>query len=256
MSTDDSSLEPSPTGAGSVDAIILVAMAEEAAPFLAAAAAAAAAAPPVSVGRALQYRLTLAGRNVLLVQGGIGLVNAAGAATSAILTARTVDPLATPLVISAGSAGGVGVQVQVGEVVIGHEYLSSDADARAFGYVLGQVPGMPARYAGDAAALTAAESPTRMPDGSALVVQRGLMVSNDKFVGAELAESLREEFPGVLCTDMESEGIAQTCFAHGVPFVAIRGISDLCGPVGDHLTHVDDAAERSAVVVLETLRHL
>jgi len=253
MSTDDSSLEPSPTDAGSVDAIILVAMAEEAAPFLAAAAVAT---QPVSVGRALQYRLTLAGRNVLLVQGGIGLVNAAGAATSAILTARTVDPLATPLVISAGSAGGVGVQVQVGEVVIGHEYLSSDADARAFGYVLGQVPGMPARYAGDAAALTAAESPTRMPDGSALVVQRGLMVSNDKFVGAELAESLREEFPGVLCTDMESEGIAQTCFAHGVPFVAIRGISDLCGPVGDHLTHVDDAAERSAVVVLETLRHL
>jgi len=248
MSAVDASPEPTTPAA-----IILVAMAEEAAPFLAAATVSV---PPVTVGKALQYRLTLAGRDVLLVQGGIGLVNAAGATTAAILAARAADPDAAPLVISAGSAGGVGVQVRVGEVVIGSECLNSDADARPFGYALGQVPGMPARYAGAAAALDAAESPTRMPDGSALVVQRGLMVSNDKFVGAELAESLRELFPGVLSTDMESVGIAQTCFVYGVPFVAIRGISDLCGPVGDHLTHVDDAAERSAVVVLETLRQL
>lgn len=246
---------PRSVGSGShvIDAIILVAMAEEAAPFLAAGTDVAA---PVTVGRARQSRLTLAGREVLLVQGGIGLVNAAAATASAILTARATDPQAAPLVISAGSAGGVGVQVGVGEVVIGSDYLNSDADAQAFGYALGQVPGMPARYDGNAAALAAAESPTRMPDGSALVVQRGLMVSNDKFVGVELAESLRLQFPGVLSTDMESVGIAQTCFGFGVPFVAIRGISDLCGPVDDHLTHVDDAADRSAVVVLETLRRL
>jgi adenosylhomocysteine nucleosidase len=236
-----------------VDAIIQVAMAEEAAPFLAAATDASS---PVSVGKALQYRLTLADRAVLLVQGGIGLVNAAAATTSAILTARWADPTAAPLVISAGSAGGVAVHVRVGEVVIGEECLNSDADARAFGYALGQVPGMPARYAGAPSALDAAASPSRMPDGSALVVQRGLMVSNDKFVGPELAESLRLQFPGVLCTDMESVGIAQTCFAFGVPFVGIRGVSDLCGPVDDHLTHVDDAADRSAVVVLAVLRRL
>jgi adenosylhomocysteine nucleosidase len=241
------------TSTSTVDAIILVAMAEEAAPFLAAGTDLA---PAVTVGKALHYRLTLAGRPVLLVQGGIGLVNAAGATTSAILAARASHPTAAPLVISAGSAGGVGVQVQVGEVVIGSDYLNSDADAQAFGYALGQVPGMPARYSGAAAALAAAEEPARMPDGSALVVQRGLMVSNDKFVGPELAESLRVQFPGVLSTDMESVGIAQTCFVYGVPFVAIRGISDLCGPVDDHLTHVDDAADRSAVVVLETLRRL
>jgi len=252
MSTVDT---PDGAGAGvrSPDAIVLVAMAEEAAPFLAAATVASA---PVTVGKAVQYRLTLAGREVLLVQGGIGLVNAAGATTSAILGARTGDPAAAPLVISAGSAGGVGVGVRVGEVVISNECLNSDADARPFGYALGQVPGMPARYTGAAAALDAAESPTRMPDGSELVVQRGLLVSNDKFVGPELAESLRELFPGVLATDMESVGIAQTCFVYNVPFVAIRGISDLCGPVGDHLTHVDDAADRSAAVVLETLRRL
>ncbi|HSP76682.1 MAG TPA: 5'-methylthioadenosine/S-adenosylhomocysteine nucleosidase [Cryobacterium sp.] len=236
-----------------VDAIILVAMEEEAAPFLAAATVSA---PPVTVGKARGQRLTLAGREVLLVQSGIGLVNAAGATTSAILVVRADDAEATPLVISAGSAGGVGPRVRVGEVVIGSEYLNSDADARAFGYVLGQVPGMPARYQGAPEALRIAESTTRMPDGSALVVHRGLLVSNDSFVSVERAESLRVLFPGVLATDMESVGAAQTCFTHGVPFIAIRGISDLCGPVDDHLAHVDDAADRSAAVVLETLRRL
>ncbi|TFC32246.1 5'-methylthioadenosine/S-adenosylhomocysteine nucleosidase [Cryobacterium sp. TMT2-18-3] len=236
-----------------VDAIILVAMEEEAAPFLAVATASA---PPVATGRARRHRLTLAGCEVLLVQGGIGLVNAAGATTSALLCARAEDPEASPLVISAGSAGGVGAQVRVGEVVIGSEYLNSDADARAFGYALGQVPGMPARYEGATAALRGAESAARMPDGSALVVRRGLLVSSDAFVSVERAESLRVLFPGVLATDMESVGAAQTCFAHGVPFVAVRGISDLCGPIVDHLTHIDDAADRSAAVVLEMLRRL
>ena len=236
-----------------VDAIILVAMEEEGSPFRAAATAAA---PTYTVGKATLQRLTLAGREVLLVQGGIGLVNAAGATTAAILAARADELAATPLVISAGSAGGVGVEVQVGQVVIGSEYLNSDADARAFGYTLGQVPGMPARYQGAPAAVIAAGFSSRMPDGSALVVHRGLLVSNDAFVSVDRAESLRVLFPGVLATDMESVGAAQTCFAHGVPFVAIRGISDLCGPIDDHLAHVDDAADRSAAVVLETLRRL
>ena len=251
---DASSADVSGTAVAGIDAIILVAMAEEAAPFLAAATAVS---PSVTIGKARQQRITLAGREVLLVLGGIGLVNAAGATTSAILTARAIDPAANPLVISAGTAGGVGAQVQVGEVVIGTEYLNSDADARAFGYALGQVPGMPARYEGASAAVAATESASWMPDGSAISVHRGVLVSNDSFVSVDRAESLRVLFPGVLATDMESEGAAQTCFAHGVPFVAIRGISDLCGPTtDDHLRHVDDAADRSAAVVLTTLRTL
>jgi adenosylhomocysteine nucleosidase len=236
-----------------IDAIILVAMDEEAAPFLASATSEA---PAVRAGNSRQRRLTLAGREVLLVTGGIGLANAAGAAAAAIHAARAEDPGATPLVISAGSAGGVGADVRVGEVVLGSEYVNTDADARAFGYDLGQVPGMPARYQGAAAALALAETPTRMPDGSALTVRRGLLVSNDKFVGEEHAESLRVQFPGVLATDMESVSAAQICFGYGVPFLAIRGISDLCGPAGDFLSHVDDAAERSAAVVLQILRQL
>jgi adenosylhomocysteine nucleosidase len=228
-------------------AIVLVAMDEEAAPFLAAATSAS---EPRAVGNALQWELELDSRAVLLVRTGIGLVNASGGLTAAILR----EAGERPLVVSAGTAGGLGADVRVGEVVIGAEYVQTDADARAFGYALGQVPGMPARYSGDDAALAAEVRPT-MSDGSAVPVRRGLIVSGDVFVSGDRVERVRSDFPGALATDMESVALAQTAHVHGLPFVSVRGISDLCAP-GEFEAHVDDAAERSVAVVRALLRGL
>jgi adenosylhomocysteine nucleosidase len=54
---------------------------------------------------------------------------------------------------------------------------------------------------------------------------------------------------------METTALAQVAHVHGVPFLAVRGISDLCGPAGadDFLPPVAAAAERSAAVVLGVL---
>lgn len=203
---------------------------------------------PVEVGNTVHHRGLLNGRPALFVRGGIGLVNAAGAATSALLLAGRES---APLVVSAGSAGGLGDDVRVGDVVIGTETINADADARAFGYVLGQVPGMPASYAAPDTAVQAANSgvpDTRM----AATVHHGLVVSSYSFVGHDRAPVIKDQFPGVLATDMESSAIAQTCHVHGAPFLAIRGISDLCGPASDQdfIDHVDDAAERSAEIAV------
>ncbi|WP_235021933.1 MULTISPECIES: 5'-methylthioadenosine/S-adenosylhomocysteine nucleosidase [unclassified Rathayibacter] len=221
------------------EAIILVAMDEEAEPFLAKATAAS---EPRSVGNALQWDLELGGHDVVLVRTGVGLINAAGGLTAAIL--RTLGD--EPLVISAGSAGGLGAEVRVGDVVIGEEYVQTDADARAFGYAMGQVPGMPERYSGDAAALATDVS---VPE---VVVRRGLIVSSDTFVSGDHVERVRGHFSGALATDMESVSLAQTAHVHGLRFVSVRGISDLCAP-GEFEAHVDDAADRSAAVVLALL---
>jgi len=242
---------PATPAAPTLDAIVFAAMEDETAPFLARASDIGV---PVTLGRSVQRMITLAGHRVMLVHSGIGLANAAGAATSAILTARASDPDAAPLLISAGTAGGVAESVRVGDVVVGAEYLTLDADARAFGYQLGQVPGMPPRYSAEPDILA-------LVDRAALgerSVHHGLMVSSDAFVSADKALSIRSQFDGVLSTDMETTAIAQTAHVWGVPFVSVRGISDLCGPAAedDHLTHVDDAAERSAVVVMGLLSRL
>jgi len=234
-----------------VDAIVVTAMAEESAPFQDRAEVVGRA---VTVGHAVHQLLVLRGRSVLLVQCGIGLVNAATAAAVALTSA-------TPrAVFSAGSAGGLGADVRVGDVVVGSAYVYSGADARAFGYALGQVPGMPAVYHGNQALLDAAiEANASQAEGEpTLRVRTGTMLAGDAFVDAGMVEGLRASFPAALSTDMESTALAQTCHLYGVPFLSVRGISDLCGPAADadFQQHVDDAAERSASVVIGALHRL
>jgi adenosylhomocysteine nucleosidase len=228
-----------------VDAVIVTAMADESAPFVDRADFVG---EVSQVGHALHRLLSFEGRGVLLVQCGIGLVNSATAAAVAI------SATSTRVVISAGSAGGVGEDVRVGDVVVGSTYIYSGADARAFGYALGQVPGMPETYTGDQDLLDAALG-ADIPD---LRVLAGTMISGDAFIDASTVDSIRTAFPGALSTDMESAALAHTSHLYGVPFLSVRGISDLCGPAAgaDFLTHVDDAAERSVRVVIGALHQV
>ena len=225
-----------------VRAVVAVAMPDEAAPFLERAEHTS---DPVTVGGAEHHEIVLSGQQVLLVRGGIGLANAASAASAALVLVAAAGGQPAAL-ISAGSAGGVQAGVHVGEVVVGTEHLYTGADARAFGYVLGQVPGMPAVYTGDPQLRSAA-----LAVETELTVRSGLMLSGDQFVDANLVDPVRQQFPEGLSTDMETTALAQVAHVYGVPFLAVRGISDLCGPAGadDFLTHVDDAADRSALVV-------
>ncbi|GAA3882730.1 5'-methylthioadenosine/S-adenosylhomocysteine nucleosidase [Leifsonia kafniensis] len=228
---------------------ILVAMDDELEPFLARAENVG---PARKVGNAVHRNVVLGGHPVVLVRTGIGLVNAAGAATTAILHAQREGGQSLPLVISAGSAGGLGAEVRVGDVVVGTDYINVDADARAFGYKLGQVPGMPANYL---AAEHVAEAILTSQKLRAGAVHQGLIVSSYSFVTPARAEVITRDFQGALATDMESSAIAQTCHVYGVPFISVRGISDLCGPAAhdDFRDQVDDAATQSASVVISAI---
>ncbi|MGO4105504.1 5'-methylthioadenosine/adenosylhomocysteine nucleosidase [Leifsonia sp. YAF41] len=234
----------------SPEVVILVAMDDELEPFLARAEQVGEAR---AIGNSVHHNVVLSGHPVVLVRTGIGLVNAAGAATAAILDAqRDESKPGSPLLISAGSAGGLGAEVRVGDVVVGTEYINVDADARAFGYVLGQVPRMPASYFAPDELVETIGAAHRLSAGT---VHQGLIVSSYSFVTPARAVSITGDFPGALATDMESSAIAQTCHVFGVPFVSVRGISDLCGPAAqdDFLEQVDDAATQSASVVIAAI---
>ncbi len=229
------------TRSGGRPAVVVVAMDEEAQPFLARAESQAA---EEVVGGARVRALHLAGREVLLVTAGIGLVNAA-AAGAVLASGMKPDVL-----VSSGSAGGLGGQVGVGDVVVGSSYAYARADARAFGYVMGQVPGMPATFPADERLVHAAQAAA-----GGRTVHVGEVVSGDTFVDGPLVDELRRDFPGALSTDMESTALAHTAHLFGVPFVSVRGISDLCGAT-EFAQHVDDAAERAADVVVGLLASL
>ncbi|MEY4313360.1 MAG: 5-methylthioadenosine/S-adenosylhomocysteine nucleosidase [Actinomycetota bacterium] len=220
------------------DFVVQVAMVEEAQPFLDRANSVGA---ETVVGGVSMRELSLGDRSLALVIGGIGLVNSAHAATAAISRYGTSAPL-----ISAGSAGGVSADSRVGDVVIATDIINLEADAQAFGYALGQTPGMPAIYSADTAladALVAGDHGQTVP--------RGAIGSGEKFITADLAHAIRRDFPYVVAVDMESVAIAQVAHRYGVRFAAVRAISDLCAPDGEEfLTHIDDAVARSAAVVV------
>jgi len=252
--------------------IVVVAMADEAEPFVSRASRVD---EPVAVGGSLQRVLEIDGVEVLLVQSGIGFVNAAGAATSAIVRAGSLEGV-VPTVISAGTAAGMGAGIEIGDVVAGSEYVNLDADARVFGYRLGQVPGMPASFHADDGLMEAAVAydtsvPSGVGSGSGSgpaeaagahrdwAVRPGLIASSDAFMTAERVIGVRSAFADVVdvdAVDMESMAIAQTCHVHHVPFVSVRGISDLAGPDA-HDVHDENlalTAGRSADVTMHLVR--
>jgi len=220
-----------------VDAVVITAMAQEMVPFQERSDTLG---RRSTLGQATVRLASFGQSHVLLVTSGIGLVNAAIATALAVTRSRPAK------VISAGSAGGLHPRVEVGDVVAGSSYIYGGADARIFGYSLGQVPGMPPSYVGDPDMLTAAEAPA----GTRLL--RGPVISGDAFIDGSSVDRVRAKFPDALATDMESAAIAHTCHLFEVPFMAVRAISDLCGPEAGAEFHlaVEDAAQRSAAVAL------
>lgn len=230
--------------------VIQVAMDEELAPFLEITEPAG---DVFSVGVAEYhprvYRSEACEQNVLLVRSKIGLVNASTAITVAL---SILDD--APLVISAGTAGGLRQDVNVGDLAVGATYTYTDADATAFGYERGQVPGMPVAYETPADLLATAREAASSYDGDGEILV-GQMLAGGSFVTAHNVADTREVFPEAISTDMETTAIAQVCANQQVPFIAMRGISDLCGPAADQDFHlgVEIVGPRSAALSFAVL---
>lgn len=180
-------------------------------------------------------------RTIALVQTGIGTAAASAVASWAI------SEFGPGSYVSVGSCGGLASDISVGTVVVGSRYSYSIADATAFGYAPGQVPGAP-QFFESAANAERAHSIAQRIDHAGLEVREGLMISGDAFVTADIAEPMRVKFPEALSADMETTAHAHTAHLWNIPFVAIRAVSDLCSPRAGEEFHIglDEAAEASA----------
>lgn len=181
---------------------------------------------------------------VLLVTSGIGLVNAS-AALSATIETLSAESSSAGFVASIGTAGGFPARVRVGDVAASTSLTYSVADATAFGYEPGQIPQMPAQYAADERLLA------RLPES----VVAGPFISGDTFVAGDLFDGLVKRWPDAVATDMESTALAQVAHVRGLPFISIRGVSDLCGPAAAQqhtatVEQVSTAAARALVGLL------
>ena len=187
----------------------------------------------------------LHGQPVVLALSRIGKVAAATTATALI------ERFGVGRIVFTGVAGGMGAGVNVGDVVLADDFVQHDMDASPL-FPRYEVPlyGQ-RRFRADPeltallhqAASTAlqhindGENPWAFPDAC---VHRGLVASGDRFVsGAEEAQQLQSALQAaglsVLAVEMEGAAIAQVCLDYGLPFAAVRTISDRA----DDTAHVD-----------------
>lgn len=184
---------------------------------------------------------------VVLAQSGIGKVNAA---LTTSLLCHQFQPTA---IINTGSAGGFKAQQQVGDVVISVDVLHHDVDVTAFGYALGQVPGMPERFT---AAQTLVDIAHQALEKLSLTAHRGQIASGDKFMTHhDHIRIVRACFPELEAVEMEGAAIAQVCHQFNIPFVIIRALSDIAGkesPVSFE-QFLPVAANNAAKLIVEML---
>lgn len=193
----------------------------------------------------------LQGQEVVAVLSRIGKVAAATTAT-ALIERFHVDRI-----VFTGVAGGIAPGVNRGDVVIADAFLQHDLDASPL-FPRYEVP----LYATDRfltdAALTAQLAAAVRGALHGTHVHRGLVVSGDRFVasGADSA-ALQKALPEALAVEMEGAAFAQVCSDYGVPFAAVRTVSDRADDAahGDFLSFIDEVASRhSAAIVQAFLR--
>lgn len=191
---------------------------------------------------------TIGNNEVVLVESGMGKVNAAIAAS------LLISEFGCDLIINTGIAGGLkGVSTK--DVVIANGLMYNDVDARIFGYEYGQVPQMPKVYSVNPTCITLVKKTLNKLN---IDYKEGLILSGDKFVSSYDTISECKDL-GALAVEMEGTAIAQTVTRCGRDFIIIRYISDVVGEPSqneDYLKFEEEMARRSALITLSLINNL
>lgn len=194
---------------------------------------------------------TLEGLPVTVVQCGVGKVNAA------LCTQILCDCFGVTHLVNTGIAGSLCADLDIGDLVVSQDAMYHDMDAVAFGYPMGQVPGMdvisfPADDELIGYAFAAAEA---VNPGHTKI---GRVASGDQFVASKEVKQRIIDLTKGLCTEMEGAAIAQTAYRNKLPFVILRAISDKADDSAemDYPSFERIAAHRCAAVTQDLARQL
>ena len=205
------------------------------------------------------------GHPVVLALSHIGKVAAATTATALIERFDVTE------VIFTGVAGGLAPGVNVGDMVVATEFLQHDMDASPL------FPPMEVPLYGRAhfptdvrltqgltkAAQDILKNPGQWLDLEVLhelhlqspKVHAGLVVSGDRFVSTSgESKALQQRLPKALAVEMEGAAVAQVCFDYGVPFAAVRTVSDRADDSATHdfARFIHEVAGRYSLALIGT----
>ena len=185
----------------------------------------------------------LDGRPAVMVEAGIGKVNAATVAT------LLLERFECRLLLFSGVAGGVDPALKVGDVVVGTRLVQHDYGAMVSGrmktYQPGAVPlpgfddshgypldgGLEAKARAALKGLELPELPAEATGGEARrpAIHFGTILTGDQFLNCEATrQRLFQEF-GAQAVEMEGAAVAQVAARFKVPCLVVCSLSDLAG---------------------------
>jgi adenosylhomocysteine nucleosidase len=199
------------------------------------------------------YKGTLFGKDTVVVQSGIGKVNASVCAT------LLIDSFGVDKLINTGIAGSLNNDINIGDVVLSTDAVQHDVDATAFGkYSYGEIPAIgTVSFKADETLLNTAEQSCKKVNTD-IKVFRGRVVSGDQFISDKAKKQWLIDTFGGYCTEMEGASIAQVAYLSRVPFLIVRVISDKA----DDSTTVDypeferQAIEHSIRLMKEVIKNI
>ncbi len=196
------------------------------------------------------YEGKLGDHSVFVLRLAIGKVQAAH------MTTLFLEHYRLDAIVNVGIAGGL--QAELGDVILARGALYHDVDVTAFGdYEPGQLPGFETVFASDAGLL---EKGKQALEKANMPFKTGLLCSGDSFaVDMTPFAPFMKRYDDLLGVDMESAPVGHVAFLMGVPFLAIRGISDCIGKadqLDDHEARAERACYRAAEAFVEVVKAL
>jgi adenosylhomocysteine nucleosidase len=225
----------------------------------------------VKIAGRVFYLGKLEGKEIVLVEAGMGKVNAA--ITSQLL----ITKFKVEKIIFTGIAGGVSPDLGIGDLVIAtkvaqHDYGSIGPQGfspfRPGTLPEGKVNIESVYFKIDEKLLNIAMTVSggitldKLPEGTIVSKERripkivsGIIVTGDQFVVSKIKRKWLLETFNALATEMEGGAVAQVCEINNIPFLLIRSISDLADKDAEinFEKFVDYAARNSVLLVKKIL---
>lgn len=153
------------------------------------------------------------------------LVAGVGKVAAAMATQYACDVFKPRAAVAIGLAGALEEGVRPGQVIVAGGAVQHDFDARPLTEERSVVPGLGlSTINADPAAAEKVLIAARLESRDA---RSGLVLTGDQIVTSRaVRDALLRDFPDAACIDMETASVAQVAHQNGVPWTALRVISD------------------------------
>ncbi|MBB6042826.1 5'-methylthioadenosine/adenosylhomocysteine nucleosidase [Borreliella yangtzensis] len=175
----------------------------------------------ITIGKMLDH-------NIIAIATGVGKIN------TAFWTSYIISKYKISHIINAGVASGIYSNknkfIKIGDVIISTETTSYDFNLHRFGYEIGHVPEHPKKFKANTSLVRKA-SKIKI---NKITSYMGLIITGDQFIDHQNFQEIPEEFENAIAIDMESAAMAQVAYNFKIPFIIIRGISDIVNNENNH----------------------